>query len=191
MKGLTLLLLMAFSHVLQAENNLNLILTGGITFGGEKLAETTSGSSLDSGGLIYLAAGGLYEVPETNFQLQTTLGYHFDTLYADNGDADFSRTNIEIIPFYKINPTFRLGVGYTKIMSVSYSDPYDSIDFKDADGLITEISWSTSHNAWWGLRYVKTEYIVKSLNGFDIGNIGEEFPIDGDYFGLMFSFVFK
>ena len=192
MNGVTLLRLLviyiATSTLAFAEENpFKLIFSGGLTFGGETLAETFDGSTLDSGGLILLSIGGLYEFEGTNFQLQTSVGYHFDELSANNGSADFSRTYIEIIPFYKLNETVRLGVGYARIMSPSYSDPYNSIDFKDANALITEISWGSGSNSsiWWGLRYAKTEYIVEKINGYSVGGLLDEFPIDGDYFGLI------
>ncbi|VAW59703.1 hypothetical protein MNBD_GAMMA08-809 [hydrothermal vent metagenome] len=183
-----LLVLLLFASSAHAESGLDFVLSGGLTSGGDTLASTTTGGSLKSGGLFLISAGGLYSFEDSNFQLQATLGYHFDELSADNGSADFKRTTFELIPYYKITESMRLGLGYTYITSINYSDPLDTINFKDANGFIAEINWRMGSKSWWGFRYADIEYIADSINGFNIGQFG--IPFDGSYAGLMFHGVF-
>lgn len=168
----------------------NLVVSAGLTSGGETLAKTTDGGSLKAGGLFLMSAGGIYSFENSKFQLQGTFGYHFDELSADNGTADFSRTSIEIIPFYRLSNKFRVGFGYVRAMSVKYSDPFDSINFDDANGYVLEMDWKLRGNSWWGVRYVDIEYLASSINGFDLSGISGIKPVDGSYFGMLFHLAF-
>ena len=113
------------------------MLAAGITFGGEDLATRTDGISVTTGGLIYLAAGGVYHF-RPYFYLQASFGYHFDSVKAENGSADFSRTFIEVLPFYKTDSGNRFGIGFTQVMSPEFSGPFGDGSFDDTSGMIIE-----------------------------------------------------
>ena len=190
-KMLVILLTFTSISVSAADNGkdgFNILLSLGLTSGGDTLAELNTGGKLKSGGLIYLALGTVYQFPESPYQIQPSFGYHFDTLDSDNGSADFDRTFIEVIPFYKITETTRLGLGITNILSADYSEPGFDLEFDKPLGIIAEINWRLSGGSWWGLRYVDMEYTVESANGFNIAEA--DITIDGSYFGIMLNGVF-
>jgi len=184
MKKIFLILLFVFSSSLHAEEGFKLVLSAGLTAGGEKLISTTSGSSLTSGGMILLSAGSVYSFADSGFQIQGAFGYHFDELTATDGSASFSRTTLEIIPFYQVTETARVGLGLIQVMSPSYSDPFDSMTFEDTTGFLVEVDWKTHGSSWWGIRYASIDYTVATLNGTDVSFAA--IPIDGNYFGVIF-----
>lgn len=184
MKKIFLVLLFVFSTSLHAEEGFKLVLSAGLTGGGEKLISTTSGSSLTSGGLILLSAGSVYSFADSDFQIQGAFGYHFDELTATDGSATFSRTTLEILPFYQITETARVGLGLIHVMSPSYSDPYDSMTFDDTTGFLVEVDWRTQGSSWWGIRFANIDYTVATFNGIDVSS--SAVPLDGNYFGVIF-----
>lgn len=177
----SLLLILSFS--VKAEAGFDMMYSAGLTSGGDTLIKATSSSgstSLKAGGLIYLSIGSVYKFEDPRFQIQGSFGYHFDTLHADNGTADFERVFFEIIPFYAFDDKIRLGVGIVNVFAPSYSDPFDKVEFDDAIGTVVEIDWRLSKNGWWGIRAVNLDYDATSINGFPA--VG---TIDGNYLGLM------
>lgn len=153
----------------------NLVLAAGLTFGGDDLRGTTDGQTIEAGGLIYLAAGGVYHATP-NFDLQATFGYHFDTLEAIEGTLEFTRTFFELIPFYVMDNGHRFGVGFTQIMSPEYSDPQYRIPFKDTNGVIVEYDWMLAKHFFLGFRYADITYN-------DVLDLLQ--PVDGSYFGVI------
>lgn len=185
MKKAVLICLLGVSSAVHAEQGFDLVLSAGLTSGGDTLAETTTGGTLKSGGLFLGSIGTVYSFEGSNFQIQGSIGYHFDELTADNGSADFSRFTLELLPFYQISEKMRLGVGIINASAVDYSDPVGSIEFDDANGVVFELDWKLRGNSWWGVRYTDIEYDLAKLNGMDISSLGFA-PIDGSYIGLMF-----
>lgn len=153
----------------------NLVLAAGLTIGGDDLVSTTNGQTIEAGGLIYLAAGGVYHAT-SNFDLQATFGIHFDTLEATDGTAEFTRTFIELMPFYVMDNGHRFGVGFTQIMSPEYSDPYYTVPFKDTNGVIVEYDWMLAQHFFLGFRYADITYN-------DVLDLLQ--PVDGSYFGVI------
>lgn len=153
----------------------NIVLAAGLTFGGDELANTTTGQSLSAGGLIYLAAGGVYHLTP-NVDIQASIGLHFDTLNAADGTADFTRTFFEIMPFYVADSGNRFGVGFTQIMSPEYSDPYGTVSFEDTSGMIIEYDWLLAPKYYIGVRYADLTY--DDTNGMYL-------PVDGSYIGVI------
>ena len=201
-KYLTGLIMLCFSWVAVAEVNpaptevspvsveepevdvVDLMLSAGITIGGEDLATTTSGITVSTGGLIYLAAGAVWHA-SSNFDVQGSFGYHFDSVSATNGTAEFTRKFIELVPFYVAESGYRFGVGFTQILSPSFSSPFGGEpEFKDAAGMIFEIDWPLSRKSYIGVRYADITYdsskgLIKMPNG-DLKS-----SLDGNYIGLM------
>jgi len=170
------------------KDGFNYLVSVGLTTGGETLAELNTGGKLKSGGLMYVSFGTLYEFPDNPFQIQASLGYHFDTLNADNGTASFDRTFFEILPFYEVDSRTRVGLGIVRILSADYSDPFGDLGFENSTGIIAEVDWRLAKGIWWGVRYVDIEYVVNSINGINPGSAVR--PIDGNYFGFMLDFAF-
>ncbi len=188
-----LAIILAFSSISAsaAEDGFNFLASGGLTSGGDTLAEVTNGGgTLKAGGLFYFAFGTAYQFAESPFQLQASVGYHFDTISADDGSADFGRVFFEVMPFYKINDNIRAGLGITGVLSADYSDPFDDLEFDNPIGLTAEVgfNWGLPNGSWWGLRYVDMEYTIESINGIDISQFN--ITVDGSYVGLMFHGVF-
>ena len=170
------------------------MLAAGITFGGDDLISTTGGEvSVTSGGLFYMAAGGVYHFSQ-NFEVQASFGYHFDSVTAENGTADFSRTFIEVLPFYKADSGNRFGIGFTQVMSPEFSGPFGDGSFDDTSGMIIEYDWSLAQNSsgfmkdsYIGLRYVNLTYEKNSgILDFD-GDGSAKDSVDGSYIGLLFQ----
>ncbi len=171
---------------------LDFMLAGGFTFGGDEMAPMTDGSSgMSAGGLIYMAAGGVFHA-NPNFDVQASFGYHFDTVNAENGSADFSRTFIEILPFYVTDGGNRFGIGFTQVMSPKYSVPSGSLTLDSANGMIIEYDWSLAKNSsgfmkdsYVGLRYVNLTYKKEGYSfDFDLDRNFQD-SVDGSYIGLL------
>lgn len=153
----------------------NIVLAAGLTFGGDELATTTAGQSMSAGGLIYLAAGGVYHL-NSSVDIQASIGLHFDALNATDGTAEFTRTFFEIMPFYVMDNGNRLGVGFTQVMSPEYSDPYETVSFEDTSGMIIEYDWQLAPKYFIGARYADLAY--DDTNGVYL-------PVDGSYIGVV------
>jgi len=187
---LALLSLISFSTISHAESDFKWVLSAGLTEGGETLAETTLDTKLKSGGLILLQGGGVYSFETSGIQIQSTLGYHFDSITTSEETANFDRYTFEILPFYNVNEKVRVGIGYINTLSANYSGPLTDIDFKNANGSIFEVDYKLNNKAWVGVRYVNLEYIPEKVNGTNIGGLGEAIPLDGNYFGIMVGLTF-
>lgn len=189
MKKILVLLSLFISFNSMADTGFNFAYSLGITFGGETLQETTTDSSLKSGGLLFGSLGAVYIPQDPNWQVQTMLGYHFDSLDADNGTADFSRLTFEVIPFYMINDTVRFGIGFMQISSVEFTQSIFGtssvkIGFEDSIAPVVEMGWRLNDYSWFSVRYIQVDYDVASVNGFSVS--GAE-PLDGSNFGLYYT----
>lgn len=184
--GFILLIIFSITFA-RADNNVNLFISGGLTSGGETFAETTDGSTLQAGGLIYFAVG--VNVPIShNFSIQSSLGYHFDSLDADNGSADFSRTFFEVLPFYSFSETFRAALGVSYIMSPEFDSSWNNVKFADTTAPILELNWrGGSDRMWWGFRYSSIDLEAERLNGYSISAD----KLDGSYLGFMVHYYFR
>ena len=152
----------------------NIVLAAGMTIGGDDLQPTTADRPIEAGGLIYLAAGGVYHATQ-NFDLQVTFGLHFDALDDRDGVIEFTRTFLELIPFYVAENGNRFGLGMTHVMSPEYSDPYMTISFEDTNGMVAEFDWMLAPHYFLGIRYADLDYTVAGSSG----------SIDGRYAGVI------
>ena len=181
-----ILLFISSITIARAENNVNLFVSGGLTTGGDTLAETNDGTKLKAGGLIYFAVGINLTISQ-KLTIQSSLGYHFDSLDADNGYADYSRTFIEVLPFYKFSDTFRVGLGVSYIMSPEYDSSWNNVKFANTTSPILELNWrGATDSIWWGLRYLSTDLEVEKINNYSFS--AEK--LDGSYLGFMVHFYF-
>lgn len=171
----------------------------GLTYGGDKLAEAevdydgdTVDEDLRGGDLITFAAGLLTYLPRREWSIQTTIGYHFDEVDADNGDIRFERYPLEFIPFYNFGK-HRAGAGLSyhlspKLNLKNIGGP--KVTFDDALGWVVEYDYSFSGWAEGGLivgmRYLWIDYEVDKVNGFPAS--GES--INGSHFGVHADLLF-
>jgi len=181
MKKYLMLAMLLGTSSASADQGFNLMYSVGLTGGGEKMAETNTGSSLTTGGLMLFSIGTTYQFENPAFQIQAAFGYHFDELNADNGSADFKRTYVELIPFYVMD-NIRVGMGVINVMSPEYSDPFGGIKFDDASGTVLEVNWRLGNRGWWGLRYADLTYEANSLDGIPVTG-----SFDGSYFGVTLT----
>ena len=188
MKYLTglFLLFISSASIASDQTDADFFVSAGLTTGGDTFAETTMGLKLKAGGLIYLSLGSRFNVSQ-NISLQGSFGYHFDALDTENGSADFNRFFIEILPFYNLSETFRIGAGVTYLISPEYTDSWDNIAFADTAGPILELNWrGASEKIWWGLRYSDIEFETETLNGYTAPPV----KFSGSYIGLLAHFYF-
>ncbi len=83
----------------------------GLTLGGDKLAELEydDGSNNDiTAGSFGLIGAGLNFKLQDKFSIQLNAAYHWAVASAKN--VTFSRIELEIVPYYQLNKSFRLGL---------------------------------------------------------------------------------
>jgi hypothetical protein len=94
-----------------------------ITGGGETLATVnyTDGTTqkVRSGGLVHIFGGVEYQ--GASFAVQGNVGYHVDDSNARNGSVKFARVPVELLAFWKLTDSFRLGAGVRKAGSAKLS----------------------------------------------------------------------
>ncbi|MBW8844985.1 MAG: hypothetical protein JF607_08450 [Burkholderiales bacterium] len=156
----------ALSATCHAEG-LRPVLGASLTGGGKTLVQVqyTDGNTqkIRSGGFVQLFGGAEYETDVLAFQ--GTIGYHVDDTNAKNGSIKFSRWPVELIAFWKANPSVRLGVGVrkatgAKITSSGAASNLGSQSFDSKAGLILQGEYLFATN-WSGLlRFVREDYSV-------------------------------
>lgn len=163
-------------------SKLQWLVGAGITVGGDDLLKVQftgkSSETLEAGGLIDLKAGILYDVAESPMSFQSTLGYHFDSVEATNGDASFSRFPLDFLAFYNAEK-HRIGAGGTYHFATEFDVDLPGLkgkaDMKDTLGLVLEYGYKFQDNLIVGLRYVDIDYKVDGGTGA---------KIDGGHGGL-------
>lgn len=156
----------------EGTNPLRPFLAGGLTFGGDDLIEVqfsnSSNETLEAGGLIDLKAGLIYDMPESPWSLQGSIGYHFDSIDAENGDASINRYPLELLGFYNTEK-HRFGGGLSYHMSPEFEVDLlgmnGTVEFDDAVGLALEYGFKVNQNCILALRGVFIDYEVSDLPG--------------------------
>ncbi len=169
-----------------------LVLSAGYSVGGDDLAsveyEDYGDDDLEAGGGVYLGVG--FEFPmASDMALRTAVGYQFDSIEADNGDATFDRLPWDLMFLLGSEP-HRLGVGLTYHTDVSYELNIDGgqdvdADFDDALGLVLAYEFQISPAFGLMLRYTDIEYEenprIPGLQGR---------TVDGSNFGIVANLIF-
>ena len=165
--------------------------TAGVTAGGDKIDQVSykngETQNIRAGNLITTGAGVSWRPEESDFSLQLTANYHFDTGYGNNGTARFDRFPIELMAFYDLHPHWRIGLGGRRVISPKYR--YDvgpvsySRNFKDTFGAVAEVGFMITPQAILSLRYVKEEY--EEENPYGPGQ-----KIDGSHVGFNGTYIF-
>jgi len=173
----------------------------GLTNGGDKLAEARVvydddyydyEDDLRAGELATLTGGIVVYFPRSAWSLQSSIGYHTDSVGQSDDDITFDRYPLELIPFYNFG-NHRLGAG----LSYHLSPELDlkeldgpKVDFDNALGWLVEYDYSFS--GWesggfvLGIRHVWIDYEVDEVNGNRVS--GNEF--DGDHVGIHVNYMF-
>ncbi len=178
------------------QSNFHLGLQLGLTSGGDTLASATfSGGNTETikaGGLIHFAAGVVWAPRDIPFAGQFMMGYHVDSISAENGDLRFSRYPFEFLALYTGAGKVRLGAGLRYVTSPSLKVDVGGVsntrvDYKDAVGVIAEVGYQFSPAFWVALRGTFEDYKVSSVNGSNVVSTG---TIDGNSVGLYVGVAF-
>jgi len=189
-KHILLLLLLtttSFADALEP-SNFSGVSRFGLAFGGEELLIRTDGQELTTAGLIYLSGGTRYRIPETNFQVEASLGYNFDSLQSSSGTHRFNELSTELIAFYKLNDKTKIGLGIFQALSAKLSGSTLPSTFGSSTGTVIEINWRIGNRSAWGLRHVKLDLPFETVNGFDVS--ASNVVIDGSYTAIVSSHYF-
>ncbi len=164
------------------------LLTGGLTYGGDKLAtiEYQHGDNADihGGGLILVGAGGIYRFNQ-NWETQLSVNYQFDKANAKNGDATFDRVPIDLLGFYRMG-AHRFGGGVTYHINPKFDSDFDfsggkqKIEFDNALGAVIEYDYFFNDSISLGVRYASIKYKSSDISG----------NVDGSYGGLLVNGYF-
>lgn len=164
------------------------VLTGGLTYGGDKIAtidyEDGDDANIRAGSLFLLGLGGDYRF-SPNWELQLTVNYQFDQANAENGDASFHRLPVDLLGFYR-QGSHRFGGGVTYHINPEFEADFDDIDgdfdvdFDNALGLVVEYDYFFTDSVSLGVRYTSIEYEASDFNA----------EVDGSYFGLLLNGYF-
>ena len=173
------------SHADDDPRLLRLVLGGGLTFGGEKLASVTytNGDTQDirSGGLVDMHVGlDVRATPWTSFQ--ATVGYHWDSSEAENGSVRFTRVPIEVLGYFHPSDNIRLGGGVRLVQNPTLRGrgAASNIDqkFDNTTGIVLE-----------------GEYLFTNWIGVKVRAVSEKYrdratgiKASGDHAGVFFNF---
>ena len=187
-----ILLLLLLSNISFADSldssNFKGVSTFGLAFGGEDLLIRTDGQELTTAGLIYLAGGTNYSIPETDFQVQASLGYNFDSLESSSGTHRFNELSAELITYYNITEKMKIGLGLFHVLSAKLSGSVFPSEFGDSTGTIIEVIWKIGHRSGWGLRHINVDLSFDTVNGIDVSSSNVD--IDGSYTAIVSQHYF-
>jgi hypothetical protein len=159
----------------------------GYTFGGDKLAtayyENGADQNIKAGkGLVFL--GGVEYRVSPEFSVQGTIGFHVDQAAADNGDMRFDRYPLELLGYYHVNQSVRVGGGLRYVISpalrTSGAGDIGDYQFKNSTSPVAEIEYLYSPQLGFKLRYANDRYKEKDSGG----------EAKGDHVGLIANFYF-
>jgi len=141
------------------------VLKAGFDFGGDEIATTTAGGSLNFNELLYFGGGASILTDSKDIELELTLSLKYGNLSAGDGSASFTRFPLEALVFYRL-PQFRVGGGLTyhlnpKLSGDGAASALDGIKFDNAAGLVLQGDYLVSPKMAVGLRYTSLDYKEK------------------------------
>jgi hypothetical protein len=165
------------------------LLSIGGDFGGDELVKVryTDGTEASiTGGTGFLVSGGIIwravDHPRGGFDLQSTLGYKYTGVSAQNQDMSLSRVPFELLGFFR-HQWFRLGGGLdyqiNPTFTASGSILNGTVAFDPAFGGVIQTDATIKDHFQLGLRYT-----IASLHK------GSGTPINGNSFGFSLGYVF-
>jgi hypothetical protein len=148
------------------------------TGGNNKLATLvyTDGttSSVHAGGLGYLYGGAELHPVGAPFALRGTVGFHWDTTGANNGNATFSRIPVEVVGMFEPIERIRFGAGvrYDSSVHMSASGAANGAGmhqgFESAAGVVVKVEYRTFREVGIELGYTDIHYKLNELDGVAI-----------------------
>jgi len=185
LKRILLLLLISTSSFADSSDsdNFNGVSRFGLAFGGEELLIRNDGQELTAAGFFYLSGGTNYSIPDTNFQIEASLGYNFDSMESSSGKHRFKELSAELITFYNITEKTKIGLGIFQVLSAELSGSILPSKFGNSTGTVIEINWKVGNKAAWGLRHVNVDLPFDRVNGINVSASNVE--IDGSYTALI------
>lgn len=158
----------------------------GFTFGGDDLAKVAfvngGSQTISAGQLVDLKIGAEFPLMQ-GWSAQTTIGYHFDRVSANNGTVTFQRFPIEGLAFYRLAPQFKLGAGVRLATSPQLSGSgaagaVGSTNFSSKVGVVVEGEYAFSSQLGLNVRAVSEKY--------GVGNT----TVDGSHVGIGLNYYF-
>jgi hypothetical protein len=137
-----------------------------LTNGGEKLATVsyTDGSSqnIKSGALLHLFGG--FEFDLGSAVVQATIGYHVDDTNATNGSVRFVRYPVEVLGFWKLADSWRVGGGARKALNARLTSSGAASSLGGAElegeaGLVLQAEYLFGQGSVFG-RVVREDYAI-------------------------------
>lgn len=159
-----------------AQRDFYFVLSGGLTGGGDKLAEVRYSNgdreAIRAGGLFQLNAGLLWQPALAPVSVQATIGWHADSIDASNGDVVFSRVPVEVLGYFTGVPRWRFGGGARFVRDARLETDVDgfsdTLRFRDSTGLVLEAGYQIAPRGWLNVRFTDEEYEAQSFNGLRV-----------------------
>ncbi len=178
MKNITLIiLLLCTGNALAA---IDILLQGGLHFGGDELVEAdfTNGDDekIKAGQLLSLSVGIGSAINES-VEARLMVGVKFDSIDASNADIEFYRYPVSALFLYSASEKINIGGGLTYHLNPSLSG--DGVasdidaDFDDALGFVLTAEYALSNRSYAAVQYTKIDYDIfdESVSGNSIGGI--------------------
>jgi len=159
-------------------NSVKAVVAVGVASGGEALATVTytdnSTTNTKAGSGAQLSAGVEYRFDE-HFSVQSTLGYQQETTNATNGNVRFSRFPFELLGYYNLNDSWRVGGGLRvdlnpKLTSAGAASQIGSVDFNNATGGVLELEYLIGRNYGFKLRGIQESFTQSGYSTKFSGN---------------------
>jgi hypothetical protein len=155
------------------------MIKAGFDFGGEEVATTTSGGSLNLNELLYIGGGASILTDSKDIEVEVTLAWKYGNLSASDGSISFTRFPLEALVFYRL-PQFRLGGGLTyhlspKLKGDGVASGLD-VKFDNATGFILQADYLINPKMTVGVRYTNLDYKLGGVSA-DSSGIGFTFGI--------------
>lgn len=186
--------LLAAGFALLASMSLNAqaagpVLTGELAFGGDDLAVVAGGEDLQAGQLLNLGIGYDFDLNAAKtLLLRAGINYKFDSVDADNGEADFDRWPLDVLLISRVG-NFALGAGITYHLSPSFEATVNGstsrVDFDDSLGFLLQAGYLVAERIELGARVTLIEYESDQPLMLINGAISNK--VDGDSFGIYIS----
>ena len=190
-----------------ASQEFDFLVGTGITFGGDELADVIvedydgdySSQEVTAGGLIHIYTGINAYIPDSDFSIQTTIGYHVDGIFASNCSVAFTRYPLEIIPYYNFS-RIRIGLGLSYHINPEFSGDSDvglgDREYDNALGLVASVEVKLGSHFALGLHYTDIEYDLSKVEpvyyGYGYSYSGDDIDkkVDGSNVGIYGTFLF-
>jgi hypothetical protein len=185
------------------QKKIDFVVGGGLTFGGDEIADVRvidyddddSSEDVSAGALIHIYTGINAYIPDSDFSVQTTIGYHVDGIFASNGSVAFTRYPLELIPYYNFN-RIRIGLGLSYHINPEFSGDSDAglgdREYDNALGLVASVEVKLGSHFAVGLHYTDIDYDLSKIEIVSGDNFNEQKDsnIDGSNVGIYGTYLF-